>query len=152
MLFINKLFNSIACLLSFINLQLVIPGRTWILLYLGRTVYKRLWACLALYLADFVSMIDIVQKYKPITSDDEQSINEYSSDEENKNDNKNIFPIKLPNNKIMKLRKKCKIIRFVNYKFKIDPENYCREKLLLYIPWINNELNILQSFTTYIEA
>ena len=47
MLFINKLFNSIACLLSFTNLQLVIPGRTWILLYLGRTVYKRLWACLA---------------------------------------------------------------------------------------------------------
>ena len=49
MLFINKLFNSIACLLSFTNLQLVIPGRTWILLYSGRTVYKRLWACLALY-------------------------------------------------------------------------------------------------------
>ena len=49
MLFINKLFNSIACLLSFTNLQLVIPGRTWILLYLGITVYKRLWACLALY-------------------------------------------------------------------------------------------------------
>ena len=49
MLFNNKQFNSIACLLSFTNLQLVIPGRTWILLYLGRTVYKRLWACLALY-------------------------------------------------------------------------------------------------------
>ena len=49
MLFNNKLFNSIACLLSFTNLQLVIPGRTWILLYLGRTMYKRLWACLALY-------------------------------------------------------------------------------------------------------
>ena len=49
MLIINKLFNSIACLLSFTNLQLVIPGRTWILLYLGRTVYKHLWACLALY-------------------------------------------------------------------------------------------------------
>ena len=52
MLFINKLFNSIACLLSFTNLQLVIPGRTWILLYLGRTVYKRLWAYLALYQYD----------------------------------------------------------------------------------------------------
>ena len=49
MSFNNKLFNSIACLLSFTNLQLVIPGRTWILLYLGRTVYKRLWAYLALY-------------------------------------------------------------------------------------------------------
>ena len=49
MLFINKLFNSIACLLSFTNLQLVIPGRTWILLYLRRTLYKHLWACLVLY-------------------------------------------------------------------------------------------------------
>ena len=60
MLFNNKLFNSIACLLSFTNLQLVIPGRTWILLYLGRTVYKRLWACLALYedlLKDFFQSI-----------------------------------------------------------------------------------------------
>ena len=56
MLFINKLFNSIACLLSFTNLQLVIPGRTWILLYLGRTMYKRLWACLALYLPSLVSL------------------------------------------------------------------------------------------------
>ena len=45
----NKLFNSIACLLYFINLQLVISGRTWILLYLGRTVYKHLGTCLALY-------------------------------------------------------------------------------------------------------
>ena len=33
-------------------------------------------------------MTDIVQKYKPFTSDDEQSINEYSSDEENENDQK----------------------------------------------------------------
>ena len=62
MLFNNKLFNSIACLLSFINLQLVIPGRTWILLYLGRTVYKRLWVCLALYIymkiLEMDSMVD----------------------------------------------------------------------------------------------
>ena len=55
-------------------------------------------------------------------------------------------------NKILKLRKKSKIIRFVNYKYKIDPENYCREKLLLYIPWKENELNLLQNFTNYIEA
>ena len=55
MLFINKLFNSIACLLYFINLQLVIPGRTWILLYLGRTVYKCLWACMALYVLRMIT-------------------------------------------------------------------------------------------------
>ena len=56
MLFNNKLFNSIACLLSFTNLQLVIPGRTWILLYLGRTVYKRLWAYLALYIEEIIKL------------------------------------------------------------------------------------------------
>ena len=61
MLFNNKLFNSIACLLSFTNLQLVIPGRTWILLYLGRTVYKRLWACLALYTEDY--RMDILKSH-----------------------------------------------------------------------------------------
>ena len=49
MLFNNKLFITISFLLSFTNLQLVIPGRTWILLYLDRTMYKHLWACLALY-------------------------------------------------------------------------------------------------------
>ena len=62
MLFNNKLFNSIACLLSFTNLQLVIPGRTWILLYLGRTVYKRLWACLALYLYRVVTNFRVLNE------------------------------------------------------------------------------------------
>ena len=33
---------------------LSLPGRTWILLYLGRTVYKHLWACLALYDISFI--------------------------------------------------------------------------------------------------
>ena len=63
MLFINKLFNSIACLLSFTNLQLVIPGRTWILLYLGRTVYKRLWACLALYKGALKALHEASENY-----------------------------------------------------------------------------------------
>ena len=52
----NKLFNSIACLLYFINLQLVIPVRTWILLYLGRTMYKCLWVCLALYKCKLIKL------------------------------------------------------------------------------------------------
>ena len=46
-------------------------------------------------LADFVAKTDIVQKYTPIQSDDEQSINEYSSEEENeteKNENINKYP------------------------------------------------------------
>ena len=66
MLFINKLFNSIACLLSFTNLQLVIPGRTWILLYLGRTMYKRLWAYLALYKVERTPHFARVSEVRPI--------------------------------------------------------------------------------------
>ena len=113
-------------------------------------------------LADFVSLTDIIySNNKQIQSDDELSINEDSSDEDNpqtKIENKNIqplhtlFPIKLRNKRILKLRKHRKVIQFVNYKYKIDPENYCHEKLLLYIPWHNNELQILQNHKTYIDA
>ena len=67
-------------------------------------------------------------------------------------DLKQIFPIKLTHNKTIKLCKQRKVIRFVNYKYKIDPENYCREKILLYVPWQHNELNILKTHTTYIDA
>ena len=94
-------------------------------------------------LADFVSLTDIVYSCKQIQSDDEMSIDENTSDEESTDTNTHkkptnnlhtLFPIKLKHNKKLKLRKHRKVIRFVNYKYKIDPENYCREKLLLYIP------------------
>ena len=112
-------------------------------------------------LADYVSLTDTIYSNKQIQSDDEMSIDETTSDEEipkkitpkiNINNLHKLFPIKLKNNKILKLRKHRKVIRFVNYRYKIDPENYCREKLLLYIPWNNNELQILQTYKTYIDA
>ena len=92
-----------------------------------------------MFLADFVSLTDTTYtKYITQLSDDEQSIAETSSDDENSTLNQttqnnilHLFPIKLKN-KTIKLRKHRKVIRFVNYKYKIDPENYCREKLLLY--------------------
>ena len=113
-------------------------------------------------LADFVSLTDIIySNNKQTQSDDEMSINENTSDDDNSENNiqhtdtdklQTLFPIKLKNKRILKLRKHRKVIRFVNYKYKIDPENYCREKLLLYIPWQNNELNILKNYKTYIDA
>ena len=90
-------------------------------------------------LADFVALTETTYQYnKEILSDNTMSINEDSSHEDtpvtqttnnDTNDLKKIFPIKLTHNKIIKLCKQCKVIRFVNYKYKIDPENYCREKL-----------------------
>ena len=104
MLFINKLFNSIACLLSFTNLQLVIPGRTWILLYLGRTVYKRLWACLALYDdCDMCSVSNFIKLPFPCKRHCRQEVGIFCG---NRNNCLNlfwcIFPILSPCNKLTK--------------------------------------------------
>ena len=110
-------------------------------------------------LADFISLTDTTYRsFSTQLSDDEVSVEDSSSDEEsniqqhnNKSYISHLFPIKLKN-KIIKLRKHCKVICFINYKYKVDPENYCREKLLLYIPWQYNELKILQKYATYIDA
>ena len=105
-------------------------------------------------LADYIALTDTIYNatnYK-MHSEDEMSVDENTSDEEgtdtiiNDNDIINLmkyFPIKLQNKRIIKFHKHRKIIRFVNYKYKIDPSNYCRENFLLYIPWQKNENSIL---------
>ncbi len=50
-----------------------------------------------------------------------------------------IFPLKTKH-ATFKKRKNPRVIRFVNYNRTHDPENYCREKLLLYMPWRREEL------------
>ena len=93
-------------------------------------------------LADYISLTDTIYNatnYK-VQSEDEMSVDKNTSDEEGTdtiiNDNdiinlKKYFPIKLQNKRIIKFCKHRKIMRFVNYKYKIDPSNYCHEKLLL---------------------
>ena len=110
-------------------------------------------------LADFVALTQTTYQYnKEILSDDDMSINEDSSNEDtpatqtrnnDTNDLRKIFPIKLTQNKILKLCKQCKVIHFANYKYKIDPENYCREKLLLYILWQHTTNSTLSKLTRH---
>ena len=45
-----------------------------------------------------------------------------------------------------------KVICFVNYKYKLDPENYCRERLLLYTHWRHEETDLYYGKETYVEA
>ena len=79
-------------------------------------------------LADYISLTDTTYiGYKTHLSDNEQSVAESSTDDEantitetNRKNIYNLFPIKLKN-KIIKLRKHRKVIRFGNYKYKIDP-------------------------------
>ena len=58
------------------------------------------------------------------------------------------FPIVLQNGIILRRRQKLKIIRFRNYRLTKDAENYCRERLMLYIPW-REESNIIQGYCNY---
>ena len=49
----------------------------------------------------------------------------------------------------MSKRKKPNVIRFVNYRKHVDYENYCRENLLLYVPFENNEHSLKQCHSTW---
>ena len=49
-------------------------------------------------------------------------------------------------------RKKPNVIRFFRYNKHIDYENYCREKLLLYVPFENNENVLKHNFPTWKDA
>ena len=46
-------------------------------------------------------------------------------------------------------RKKPNVIIFVNYRKHVDYENYCKENLLLYVPFENNELSLNQCHSTW---
>ena len=97
-------------------------------------------------LADYVAQLDV----KTRTSNTVQQDIEDSSSQED--EPTTLFPIHLGNNKILYKRRKSKIIRFVNYKQKLDPENYYRERLLLYTAWRHEETDLYHGKQTYAEA
>ena len=114
-------------------------------------------------LADYVSWIELMYpKKKKQTNLVQQEENEdviqqeenngscQTSDDESENGlmEDSIFPYTMPNGIVLRKRKKQKIIRFVNYRMKADPEEYYRERVLLYTVW-RKEGEILQNFSTY---
>ncbi|CAF1458321.1 unnamed protein product [Rotaria sp. Silwood1] len=92
-------------------------------------------------LADFASMYNISKK-----KTDNDRIIENSDDEditENESDNKTV-PMKMKNGKgWIKKRTKKKIIRYRYFKLHQDPENYYREQLMLFLPWTNEEEDLI---------
>ena len=67
----------------------------------------------------FVTAIDTEETYynEQIQSDGNDSASQGT-------ELNNLFPFYL-RNKVIYKHKKCKVICFVNYKYKVDPENYC---------------------------
>ncbi len=115
-------------------------------------------------LADYVSELT-VQYHKNgknseiIQNGDQVNIFDYdendddiilSEEEENFDINDDIFPL-ITKSATFKKRRNPRVIRFVNYSRSHDPENYCREKLLLYMPWRREEM-LKGKYETFCEA
>ena len=56
---------------------------------------------------------------------------------------------KMKGGMILIKRKRPKIIRSVRFNKNKDPENYCREKIMLCTPWRNEKKDLLKGFETY---
>ena len=58
--------------------------------------------------------------------------------------------LELPNGIVIKKRRVPRILKYVNYNIKRDPKNHCRERLMLFLPWRNEE-DLSGGFQTYEE-
>ena len=111
-------------------------------------------------LADYVSKVDIIypkgnkfpEKVHDKNDDDRcDSSSSNESEDSLDDDNSKISDLlyKTKNGTKYKKRKVPRIIRYVKYNKKKDPENYFREQLMLFVPWRNEQRDLLGSFDTY---
>ena len=111
-------------------------------------------------LADYVSKVDIIypkgnkvpEKVNDKNDDDQgdsSSSNESEDSLDDDNSQGSDLLYKTKNGIKYKKRKVPRIIRYVKYNKKKDPENYFREQLMLFAPWRNEQKDLLGSFDTY---
>ena len=113
-----------------------------------------------LCLADYVSKVDVTypkgNKFSEKvddTNDDDSFVNSSGDESDDSFDDNNsqssnlLFEAK--NGTQYKKRKVQRIIRYVRYNRKRDPENYFREQLMLFVPWRNEQKDLIGSFGTY---
>ena len=115
-------------------------------------------------LADYVSKVDAIYpkgNKLPETAEyrKDDSIGDENSSDENENsedeemvENGNTASVLIhiaKNGTKYKYRKVLKVIRFVRYNQTKDPENYYRDQLMLFMPWRNEQKDLLDPFETY---
>ena len=59
--------------------------------------------------------------------------------------------LEIPNGIVIKKRRVPRILKYVNYNIKRDPENYYRERLMLFLLWRNEEDDLSGGFQTHEE-
>ena len=89
-------------------------------------------------LADFATKLNIVY---PKGFAEDESTNDMDNDlpcnEDDEDNDQSVILLHCSNGVIFKKHHKARIIWYVNYSIKKDPENYYRERLLLFYPWKN---------------
>ena len=111
-------------------------------------------------LADYVSKVVIIypkgnkvpEKVNDKNDDDRCDSSSSNESEDSLDDDNSLgsdLLYKTKNGTKYKKRKVPRIIRYVKYNKKKDPENYFREQLMLFVPWRNEQKDLLGSFDTY---
>ena len=115
-------------------------------------------------LADFVSKVVSVSNIKLRHGQELKNDNRYDCRESTDNDNEGDEPTNAHQEKgntsrlrysVVKenvrivLRNKPKIIRYIHFSEKVHSENYYREQLMLFLPWRNEEKDLLNGFKTF---
>ena len=112
-------------------------------------------------LADFIAWYDLKKstyqrktqvsqandELPELESDDNKEDGPYDSDQLVE-DSENLSELKISKSVIMKRRKNRKVIRYVRYSKEKDPENFYRENLMLFYPYVQEE-NIIGNCMTY---
>ena len=105
-------------------------------------------------LADYASQLEVKypEKETPevleeVNDDDVQSSGDEESDEKEFSEHKTVVTLK--NGIVIRRRSHALVIRYVHYSAKTDPENHYREKLLLFMPWRDERVDLLNGKTSY---
>ena len=97
-------------------------------------------------LADFVANI-VVEFPKHLKGADKLS--HLNDDEVTVDECQGNIAAQLTNGIVFKYRKTSRVIRSVRYSKTMDPEQYYRERLMLYLPWRNEETDLLAGYSCY---
>ena len=84
-----------------------------------------------------------LEKEMPEQTYEEDFINDPSRQDDS------VLVCQLHNGSFLYKRHSPKIIRCVRYSKNVDPENYFREKLMLYIPWRKEDADISSNYSSY---
>ena len=101
-------------------------------------------------LADFAAKLNIVY---PKGFADDVSTNDMDNDlpcnEDGEDNDQSVILLHCQMVSFLKKHQKARIIQYVNYSIKKDPENYYRERLMLFYPWKNESVDLIVGSKSY---